>query len=527
MKKSFINGIIYTSDKNLPFAEAVIIDGRKISAVGICDDLREEIKSSDEIIDLKGKLMLPGFTDSHLHLMYGAESLTQLDLSKVNSKAKFRAEVIKYLEENKNKNQIIGFGWDENLFLQDGIPTKEWIDDLTGKVPFYATRMDIHMALVNSEALIAAGIDSNTTDPIGGSIQRDNKGNPTGILKDSAMDLVKKIFKQDSKNSKETDFEKAVQYLHRNGITSVHDISNIGDYSFYESLAEKGKLNLRINSIPSIQKMEIHSELFVESKYPELFRCKTVKAFSDGSLGSSTAWFFEEYLNELGNFGLPTEIFQTGYIKELVQFADEKGIQLAIHAIGNRANSEVISLCESLNQKFGIRDRRFRIEHLQHIRRSDIERVRKEKIIASVQPLHLVTDADQIDSRLSPDVINESYSLRTLLDSQIKLAFGSDWTVVEPSVIKGIDAAVNRNTRAGKKHWLASQCISVKEAIDAYTISPAFASFEENIKGSITPGKLADFVILSENIFKIPLNEISSIEVISTYFNGELVYAKQ
>lgn len=526
MKKSFINGTIYTSDTNLPFADAVIIDGRKISAVGIYDDLREQIKSSDEIIDLKGKLLLPGFTDSHLHLIYGAESLTQLDLSKVNSKAKFRAEVKKYLDEKKNTQWIIGYGWDENLFIQDGVPTKEWIDDLTGDVPFYASRMDIHMALANSAALRAAKIDSNATDPIGGVIQKDEKGFPTGILKDSAMDLVKKIFKQDSIESKSNGFDKAVQYLHRNGITSVHDISNIGDYDFYKSLAAKGKLNLRINSIPSIQEIESHPELFEESQYPELLRCKTVKAFSDGSLGSSTAWFFEEYLNEPENFGLPTEIFQTGYIKELVQFADENELQIAIHAIGNKANSEVISLCELLNQVFGIRDRRFRIEHLQHIRRSDIDRLRTEKIIASVQPLHLVSDADQIDYRLSPKVIEQSYPLRTLLDSHVNLAFGSDWTVVEPSVLKGIDAAVNRNTRVGKKHWLSSQRISVKEAIDAYTISPAFASFEEKIKGSITPGKFADFAVLSENIFNVPTDEILSIEVTSTYFNGDLVHTK-
>lgn len=526
MKKSFINGLIYTSDKNLPFADAVIIDGGKIVAVGIYDDLREQIKSSDEIIDLKGKLMLPGFTDSHLHLMYGAESLTQLNFSKANSKAKFRVDLKTYLSEKKNTDWIIGYGWDENLFLQDGIPTKEWVDDITGDVPFYALRMDIHMALANSAALRAAKIDSNTANPVGGIIQKDEKGIPTGILKDSAMDLVKKSFNENSLESKETGFYKAVKYLHRNGITSVHDISNRGDYDFYKSLAAKGRLNLRINSIPSIQEMEIHTELFEVSRFPELLRCKTVKAFSDGSLGSSTAWFFDEYLNEPGNFGLLTEIFQTGYIKKLVQFADKNEIQLAIHAIGNKANSEVISLCEVLNQIHGNRDRRFRIEHLQHIRRSDINRLRKEKIIASVQPYHLVSDADQIDYRLSPKVIEQSYPLRTLLDSHVNLAFGSDWTVVEPSVLKGIDAAVNRNTRAGKKHWLSSQRISVKEAIDAYTIFPAYASFEENVKGSITQGKFADFVVLSENIFNVPTDEILSVEVISTYFNGDLVFSK-
>lgn len=526
MKKAFINGIIYTSERLNPFAEVVIVNGNKIEHVGQRSDLTTEINSSREIIDLKNKLLLPGFTDSHLHLMYGAESLTQLNLSNVNSRNNFQNEVTNYLSKNKSFCWIMGFGWDENLFIEDGLPNLDWIDKITGEIPFYATRKDLHMALANSAALKLADINSSTTDPPGGIIEKNKNGELTGILKDTAMDLVKKFAKSNFDQNKETAFKNAVNLLHSFGITSVHDISNNGDYNFFNSLASDGKLKLRINSIPRLEDIDLHPELYEEAQFPELLRCKTVKAFADGSLGASTAWFFEEYLHNSGYFGLPTEIFQSGQIFDLVRFADEKGIQLAIHAIGNKANSEVISLCAFLSSKFGRRDRRFRIEHLQHIRISDIERARNEKIIASIQPFHLVSDADQISRRLPNDIINQTYPLKTILDSGITMVFGSDWTVVEPSVIKGIDAAVNRNTRSGKKHWLSSQRISVKNAVDAYTRFPAYASFEEKIKGNIACGKLADFTILSENIFNIPPDQISNVEIDSTYFDGELVYSK-
>lgn len=523
-KKLWLNGKIYTVDEKQKWVEAIVTEGNKIVFVGSNKDAKSFAGNDYEEFDFQNKLVLPGFIDSHVHFIIGGLSLTKLDLSNVKSKEQFRKEVKEYSYSNSSE-WILGGNWNHLQFDEKVLPTKEWLDDITNK-PVYLTRVDIHTALVNTEALDIAGINKDTPDPEGGQILRDLNGEPTGILKDTAMKLVSNLIPAPTEDEYYDALMAAQKESLSNGITSVHDITEDKFYKIYQKFYEDNKLKTRLNCIHLIQELDLLIERNLFSKSGNNFiRTGAVKAFADGSLGSNTAWFFEPYNDDPTTTGLPTGYMTNGQFKKWAILADKHKIQLAVHAIGDRAISEVLDVFEEIVEINPKWERRFRIEHVQHIKEKDIERMKKLNVIASMQPSQLYDDGVWAEEKIGKERLKGTHAVKTLLDHGIKVCLGSDWTVTPLNVIHGIDIAVNRKTKDGAnpEGWIPGEKISVEQAVKAYTLDAAYASFEENIKGSIEVGKLADFIVLSENIFEIPSKEIQNVNVVNTIFDGKYV----
>lgn len=522
-KKLWLNGKVYTVSEKQPWAEAIVTVGKEIVFVGSNEEAKSFAETDYEEYDFENKLVLPGFIDSHVHFIIGGLSLTRLDLGNVKTRNDFRNEVLEYSKANKSE-WILGGNWNHLQFDEKALPTKEWVDDITDK-PLYLTRVDIHTALVNSTALKSAGINKDTPDPEGGQIERDASGEPTGILRDTAMNLVSRLIPEPTEKDYENALKAAQDEAIKNGITSVHDITEEKYYQLYKKFYNQNKLKTRINCIHLIQQLDslIERKLFSKSGN-EFIRTGAVKAFADGSLGSNTAWFFEPYKDDPSTTGLPTDYMTNGQFKEWALLADKNKIQLAVHAIGDRAISEVLDVFEEIVEKNPKWDRRFRIEHVQHIQEKDIARMKKLDVIASMQPSQLYDDGVWAEEKVGKERLKGTHAVKTLLNNVIKVCLGSDWTVTPLDVIHGIYVAVNRTTKDGANPngWIPQEKISVEEAIKAYTLDAAYASFEENIKGSIEVGKLADFVVLNDNIMELPSEEIGKVTVDMTVVNGVL-----
>ena len=525
-KKIFLNGRIFTSNKNMKWAEAIVVLLNKIIFVGSNAEAKNLIDNSTEVIDLEGRLVLPGFIDSHAHLVLGGFYLLGIDLSKAKSKTDFQNIFSNYIK--KNNGWILGGNWNHQLFDKVELPTKEWIDNITGDIPVFVHRMDYHMALANSAALNLAGITKDTLSPIGGTIERDNKGEPTGILKDKAMDLVYKIIPEPGKNEFQTAIATALKEAAKFGITCVNDISYKNHFYAFQKYFFQNNLTCRIYSILPIEKHEelIAAEIVCPFGNDKL-KIGAMKAFADGSLGSSTALMFEAYSDEPNNFGLAMDILNNGRLEKWAIKCDRNNLQLVIHAIGDKAISHVMDIYEKLNSLNPGKDRRLRIEHAQHMSPNDFERFKKNNVIASVQPFHLHDDGCWAENKIGNERMRTTYAFKTFLNYDVKLAFGSDWPVASFNPIDGISSAVNRITADGKNRngLNCEQKISVEDAVNAYTIDAAYSCFWENEIGSIEENKFADFIILDKNIFEIPTNEIKNSKVLMTIFDGEIIHS--
>jgi len=525
MKKLWLNGKIYTQCENQKIAEAIVTENDKIIFVGSNKDALDFAGNDCTKYDFENKPVLPGFIDSHVHFMVGGFSLTQLDLGNVKSKEQFREMIRNYAKDNTSE-WILGGNWNHLQFDEKTLPTKEWLDDILPDTPVYLTRIDIHTALVNSAALKIAGITKDTFDPDGGQILKDSNGNPTGILKDTAMDIVKKHIPSPTNEQYRSAFTAAQNEAIRNGITSIHDITEEKYFNMYIDEYKKGKLNTRINSVFLITQLEeLIEKNFFNIRNNNWLKAQSVKSFADGSLGSNTAWFFDPYKDEPNTYGLPTDYMLNGKFKEWAFLADKNKLQLVVHAIGDRAISEVLNVFEEIVKINPEWDRRFRIEHVQHIKEKDIERMKKLNVIASMQPSQLYDDGVWTENKIGKERLKGTHAVKTIINSGVKVCLGSDWTVTPLNVIHGIDIAVNRTTKDGANPngWIPSEKISVEEAIKAYTIDAAFASFDEDIKGSIEIGKLADFIVLSENIYEIPTDRINEVKVEKTILAGNVI----
>ena len=527
-KKLWLNGTIFTLNKNNNYAEAMVTIDNKIIFVGN-NELAMKVASSDtEIFDFEKRLVLPGFIDCHVHFMTGGLSLTRVNLSKSNSKDEFISTVKKYVEQN-TRDWILGGNWDHQQFDDGQLPDKSWVDPFTGNTALYLTRLDIHTALVNSKALELAKITKDTPDPDGGKIYKDETGEPTGILVDSAMKLVADLIPQPSDDDYKYALKTAIKEAEKNGITSVHDITEKNFLHFYQDAVKNERLRTRINSILPLEYVDSFINLGIDNAFGnEKLKIGTLKAFADGSLGSETAWFFDPYSSNSSSCGLPTNAMSSGKFKEWALKADLNHLQLAVHAIGDRAVSEVLDVFEEVADTNPQWDRRFRMEHVQHIKEKDIQRMETLNVIASMQPSQLYDDGAWAESKIGKDRLKGTHAVKTLLENGIKVCLGSDWTVTPLNVIHGIDSAVNRTTKDGKNPggWIPEEKISVADAIKAYTLDAAYASFEENIKGSLETGKLADFIVLDKNILEIDPSEIKDVNVDLTVMDGEKVFIR-
>ncbi len=526
-KTAFVNGNIYTVNKNQPTAEAALIQGNKIIFTGSNEQVKKLSDKNTKIIDLKGKLMLPGFIDGHAHFISGGYYLLGLDLRPAKSIAEFKSLLKSYIEKHEGK-WITGGNWDHEAWEVKDLPTKEMIDDFSKGTPVFVERFDGHMALANSYALKLAGITAETKSPEGGTIVKDTKtGEPTGILKDNAMSLIYSIIPE---NTEEENYKAALAALEeakRYGVTSVQDITYKDNLIIYQRLEREDKLTCRIYTRLPIAGYKNLVDAGIQYNFgSDKIKLGSLKAFSDGSLGSSTAWFFDKYNQDTTTYGLPMDIITDGRLEKWALDADKNKLQISTHAIGDRANAYMLDLYEKIENVNPKWDRRFRIEHAQHIRKSDLTRFAELGVIVSAQPYHAIDDGVWMEKRIGHERLKEAYPFKSFLDAGVAVCFGSDWTVAPLNPLTGIYAAVTRRTLDGKNPngWIPEQKISVEDAIKCYTINNAYAAFEENIKGSIEPGKLADMVVLDKNILSIDPVEIKDTKVVMTIYDGKIIY---
>ncbi len=531
-KKAFINGIIYTVNEKQPEAEAVLTDNGRIVLVGTNEEIISRIDDSTDVIDLVGKFMMPGFNDAHLHFLGGGFYLMGIDLRPAKSINEFRQILSEYVNKFPGK-WVTGGRWDHESWDVQKLPSKQDIDDITGETPVFVSRMDGHLGLANSKALELAGISSKTPSPEGGLIDKDPQtGEPTGILKDNAMNL---IFDEIPDHSVEDFYEAALTSLReaaRFGITSVQDIFSIEEtpaFEAYKRLETENKLTCRISIRWPVDEYSylIKNNITVGSG-DDFLKMGAVKAFSDGSLGSSTAWFFKPYEGDTSNTGLPNDIILDGVLKKWTSAADRNHIQVSTHAIGDRANSYMLDLYAQIKKENPAWDRRFRIEHAQHIQQSDIPRFADIGVIASVQPTHAIEDGVWAVKRIGKDRIKYTHPYKSFLESKASVCFGTDWPVVTIDPFLTLYAAVTRRTVDGKNPdgWIPEQRISIQEAIKCYTLNSAYAEFTEKDKGSIEPGKFADFAVLSDNLLTIDPEKIKDVKALMTIVGGNIVYER-
>ncbi len=524
-----VNAAVHTMDASRPMAEAVAVIGEKIVAVGSSDEIRGSAGPRTRVIDAKQRLVLPGFNDSHVHFLMGGYSLSNVDLRDAKSPQEMAARLRDYAKKLPKGSWILGGDWDHERWPNAPLPTRQMIDAATPDNPVFVNRLDGHMALANSLALKLAKVTKETKDPPGGVVVKDEQtGEPTGILKDAAEDLVDRVVPEKSFEEKLKAARAASQHAAEMGVTSVTDMSAGDDVGVYQYLLDRGELKNRIYAIRSIVSWEAFAKVGVRAAFgSDMLRIGGLKGFADGSLGSTTAFFFDPYNDAPKTRGLLfDQMLPEGIMLERVKRADKIGLQVMIHAIGDEANLRILDIYKQTAEANGPRDRRFRIEHAQHLRESEISRFGQQKVVASMQPYHAADDGRWCEKRIGPKRAKGTYAFRSLLDSGAVLAFGSDWTVAPLNPLTGIKAAVSRQTLDGKHPdgWIPEQKLTVDETVRAYTFGSAYAEFAENVKGAITPGKLADIVMLDRDIYKFPPAEIDQAKVVLTLMNGRVVY---
>jgi len=532
-KTAFMNGKIYTVNEKQPFAQSVVTEGNNILFVGSDKNAKKYISSDTKIVDLKGRLMLPGFIDSHTHFISGGFYLIGLDLNPAKSRAEFIKILKDYIKDKKGK-WITGGNWDHENWEVKDLPTKEMIDPFTTSTPVFIDRYDGHMALANSYALELAGITKDTPSPEGGLIVKDPKtGEPTGILKDNAMNLIGNIIPEHSDEDYVKAATAAMNEAKRFGVTSIEDMSYTTLENFnrqlntYENLEKKDKLTVRVSTRMPIYTYQDLIKAGIQYNFgDDLIQLGSLKAYADGSLGSSTAWFFDHYVQDTTTFGLPNDIFQNGNFEKWALDADKNKLQICVHAIGDRAVSATLDVVEKIERENPAWDRRFHIEHSQHLRPGDIQRFAKLGVIASVQPTHLMEDGNWAEKRIGKERLKYMHPYNSFLKAGVKVAFGTDFPVVTLNPLVGLYMAVTRRTSDGKnpKGLEPQERISIEDAIKCYTINGAYAEFQENKKGSIEPGKLADLIVLNQDILTIDPVKIKDVKVDMTVLGGKIIY---
>jgi predicted amidohydrolase YtcJ len=524
-----INGRFWTGNRSQPWAEALASRGERIIAVGLNGDIRKLADTKTRVMDLQGRLALPGFIDDHTHFIESGFHLLSVDLRDSATPEEFALRIKGRATRLSAGRWVTGGDWDHERWPGGTLPTKELIDPYTTRNPVFVTRLDGHMGLANSAALRMAGITKESKDPPGGTIVRDARtGEPTGILKDDAQNLVYRVIPSASETEREEALKASLSEAARFGLTSIQDITPWQDYEVYKRFRDSGRLTVRVYARTPMSQWKRQSEMVVnQGAGDDWLKLGGLKAFMDGSLGSTTALFFESYSDAPNTSGLMVDDnIPEGKLRQNINNADKAGLQCSVHAIGDRANRILLNYFEEVAKENGPRDRRFRIEHAQHLLPEDISRFAKLGVIASMQPYHAIDDGRWAEKRIGALRIKTTYAFRSLLDAGAIVVFGSDWFVAPLSPVLGIHAAVTRQTIDGKNPggWVPEQRVSVEEAVRAYTSSCAYAEFAEKNKGTLEIGKLADIVVLSQDIFGVTPSEIQKTGVVYTIVGGKVVY---
>lgn len=531
-----VNGKIWTVNKAQPEAEALAVWRGRVLHVGQNTEVRAFAGPATKVIDLQRRRVVPGFHDSHVHFLSSGQLLSQVDLKDAKDEAEFGRRLREFDRKLPRDRWLLGGHWDHDRTFAGELPTAAFIDKYVAERPVFLRRYDGHMAIVNTRALQLAGITAKTVEVSGGIIYRKQESHePTGLLRDNAMGLVSRLVPSTAEGEIAEAVRAALAEARRLGVTSVEDMDGSDGPTrekmlrLYQSLAHSGDLSCRINLYWPLGQWQQLQKLGITRGFgDEWVRIGGLKGFVDGSLGSSTAKMFAPFVNEPGSTGVYVTPLQK--LRDDIAAADRAGLAIAVHAIGDQANYELLEIFNDVARQNGPRDRRFRIEHAQHLRRSDYSLFRDYGVIASMQPYHVIDDGRWAEGRIGASRCASSYAFRSLLDAGAKLAFGSDWSVAPLSPLLGIDAAVNRRTLDGKhpQGWFPEQKITVAQAVEAYTLTSAYAANQDRVKGSLEAGKLADLVVLSRDIFSPAEREhLPETEVLLTLVGGKVVFEKR
>lgn len=542
----FLHGDIYTgvtgasSFHEVERAEAMAIQGERILAVGKDADVAKYRGPATIVVDLKGQFVVPGFNDAHMHLTDAGFTKLRVDLTGVKTLEEFRERVRKRVQTAGPGEWITGAGWDETLWQTKELPSRWDIDEVTSDHPVYLERIDGHVGVANTLALKMAHVTLASKDPAGGEIGRDSSGQPNGMLRETARELVTSIIPKPTGDKRRQAVETALADIARSGVTSVQDFSdsedadaNWEDFKLFEQLEKEGKLTARISEwLP----FDLPIEVLVErreshDRSDRLLHTGMLKAFMDGSLGSHTAAMLAPFTDDPKNSGLPR--YEQGKLNEMAVERLDAGFQLGFHAIGDQAVQMALDAFETAEKSAhrkrgkgvdGTANYRLRIEHAQVTNPILVAKFRELNVIASMQPSHLLTDMRWAESRLGSSRAPHSYAWAEFLANQVPLAFGTDYPVEPVTPFRGIYAAVTRKSEDGRQEYYPQQKVTIEQAIAAYTVGSAYAEFSENEKGKLAPGMLADFVVLDRDLTAIAPEKILGTQVLRTVVGGKSVY---
>jgi len=529
-------GRIWTGVAEAPLAESVAVVGDRIVAVGRASEVDAWRGPNTRVVEAGGRLVVPGFNDAHLHFVSGGLQLESVDLRDASGPDEFARRIVERAKTLPAGEWVTGGDWDETRWDPPVFPDAALVDKALAEAgdpdrPVYVTRYDGHLALVNGVVLRLAGVDEKSPVPAGGEILCDAHGNPTGILKDAAMTPVDLVVPPLSHERRLRAVRKALEHAASLGVTSVQDMNpSYDDVAVYAGLLERGELTTRIYAAPPIGKWKDQTLLGLRHSFggPWL-RLGALKGYADGSLGARTAYFFEPFTDDPSSRGLLSDEMQpVAAMRDRVMSADSAGLQVCIHAIGDQGISIVLDLYDEVIRARGPADRRFRIEHCQHMAARDFDRFAALGVIASVQPYHAIDDGRWASGRLGPERTSRTYAFRAFLDKGVRIAIGTDWNVAPLDPMQTVYAAVTRATIDDRNPggWVPEQKITVPEVVSGYTLGSAYAEFQEKEKGTIAKGRLADMVVLEADIFTIAPETIRDVKVETTIAGGQVVWPR-
>ena len=521
---AIVNARVWTGDARRPWADAVAISGDRITAVGSSAEIRKLATAGARVIDAKGAMVLPGFTDAHVHFIDGGFALASVQLRDAKSKAEFVARIKAFAQTVPAGAWITNGDWDHEQWGGE-LPRRDWIDSVTPNNPVWINRLDGHMNLANSAALKAAGVTNAAKNVSGGTIVRDNAGELTGVFKDNAMGIVDNAVPDPTAEMKDRALAAAMKYVAAQGVTAVTNMGSWGDLEVFERAHNKGTMITRVYAaVPLSSWQRLADRVKATGHGDDWLRIGGLKGFVDGSIGSHTAAMLAPFTDTPGDTGLlvntPDDLYSW------TSHADKLGLQVIVHAIGDRAIRMQLDIFERVAKENGARDRRFRMEHAQHIAPADMARFGTLGVIASMQPYHAIDDGRWVDKVIGPERAKGTYAFRSLLDTKATLAFGSDWFVAPPLPLTGIYAAVTRRTLDDKRPggWVPEQKITVEEALRAYTAGGAYAGFAEKDRGMLRAGMLADIVMIDHDITRVKPETIRDAKVLLTIVGGKTVF---
>jgi predicted amidohydrolase YtcJ len=524
--RMYVNAKIWTGDTLNPSATVIAVKGEKIVYVG--DDATKF--TANETIDVQGKQLLPGFTDNHTHFLSAGYALSSVKLKDAMTKEEFIKRIAEFCKSKPDDTWVMEGSWDHENWGGE-LPSKEWVDSVTGDHPLFISRYDSHMAFANSKALELAGINKNTVAPLGGVVVKNKDGEPTGVVKDAAMTLVINAITPPTNELLDQYFDAAAKHAVERGVTNVTDMNSFGGWSDLETYRRAWKTDrmiLRMYSFVPLATWE-RMDSFVQKngRGDDMLHWGGLKGYVDGSLGSTTAWFHQPYLDDPKTSGL--FITDTALLRKWVMGADKAKLHLAVHAIGDKANDFILSIYENALKVNGERDRRSRVEHAQHVTKQTIDQFAKLGVIASMHPYHLYDDGIWAYKRLDTNRLKGTYAFKSMKDKGVKITFGSDWPVAPIDPVYGIYSAVTRITGDGKNPngWYPDEKLSIEDALKAYTATNAYASFLEDKIGILKEGFYADFTILENNLFEVPKEKIKDIKALRTVLKGKEVFLRK